>query len=95
MEGKRVTKAELLTLDEALRSVFTGWLEVWPTDGESYLVVAKLCFGGIVSVTGLRLDLERVPGLYNRKPGVRIWAGPPPTDAERAAAPWEVQKRQR
>lgn len=95
MYGKRVTKATLLTLDEALRSWVFGWIEIWPARSmgpeENYLEPVFLCFGKIKTKRGMRMDLRRVPQLYNsRRPGVRIWAGPPPTDKERAAAPWDV-----
>ena len=90
MYGKRVTKAVLLTLDEAMNSIITCWMEIQPADGEAYLEPVNLCFGRIVNMRGMRLSLERFPALYNRRPGIRIWAGPVPTDQERAAEPWET-----
>ena len=100
MYGKRVTKATLITLEEVQRSVTQGWMEVWLPDGyrpdglrpkeKAFLDSAFVIFGEVTVRGGKRMDRILVRRLYNRRPGFRIWVGPPPTDEERAAAPWET-----
>jgi len=100
MYGKQVTKATLLTLEEVQRSATHGWLEVWVPDRyrpagllpEEHILLdpAFVIFGEVKGRGGKRLDRILVERMYNRRPGVRIWVGPPPTDEERAAVPWDT-----
>lgn len=89
-------EARLLTAEEALTWYGHGWEEVWFEEDEETLDCRMLfeCVfidGRILCVDG---DIGEInPGTYNRPYHSRLWAGDmPPTDGQREAAKWEVEK---